>query len=109
MPLWLFQNGGFYFFAHSRLVQTLDGDLIRGVQTGLHLSVRRDADAVASRTEMGTHRADQPDFTQSARQAVQLRNASVRREGFQLRQLFQNNSVWYIGIRAVPEKQFHRC
>ena len=78
------------------------------MQTGLYLSIRRDADAVASRAEMGTYRADQPDFTQCAWQTVQLCNASVRRDRFQLRQLFQNNRVGYIGIRAEIPVVHHR-
>ena len=58
VPLRFFQNGGFYFGEHSCLIQTLDGNLIRRMQTRFYLSVRRDADTVALCTEMGTYRTD---------------------------------------------------
>ena len=67
-----------------RAVQSPQREFRRGVQTGLQLPVRRDADAVAPVAEAAAHRADQPHRAGIARHAVQLRHA-VAADHFQLR------------------------
>ena len=100
MPLRFLQNGGFYGFSHLLLIHAFDGNLVRGMQAWLHLSVRRDPNAVAGRAEVSAHGADQPDIPPGTGQAIEPGNTAVSRQSFQFGQFLEDDCVWNIGLRA---------
>ena len=71
VPLGLGEDGLADLLAHALFVETLEGDLVGGVEAGLEPAVRRQADAVALAAEALAQRADQADPALRARQPVQ--------------------------------------
>ena len=86
----LFKNRFSHRLAHRIGRKPLERDLIRAVQAGLELPVRRQANPIAGSAEVIAHRADKADIALRPRQAIQPRHAAVMLNGLRSRQALKH-------------------